>query len=250
MLTREVSGGKRVAGEQLRFGGGEGAACLTQGGQQQLGQEGMQGLGGICDSLRQVLFRLRGGLGVKQGQESLIGASPAAGNQHKGCNEREKFTVVARTVSAESVSNNACQHAGGNVLKDELVVGVAAGPVCGVGQVGFVQVPQHGFEGRGRVRLKVGAALRNPAVHGRLISDAGSLCELGARKAVGCNECGEVIARTVGAVGGPVVGGGEGSGEGGCHGGSFAEVRGELGCMVCDAGCRLRGWDVFFLRIF
>ena len=140
----------------------------------------MQGLRGICDSLRQVLFRLRGGLGVEQGQESLIGASPAAGNQHKGCNEREKFTVVARTVSAESVSNNVCQHAGGNILKDELVVGVVAGPVCGVGQVGFVQVPQHGFEGCGRIRSKVGAALLNPAVHGRFVGNADSLSELGA----------------------------------------------------------------------
>ena len=46
VLARVVSGGKRVASEQLRLGGGEGAARLTQGGQQQLGQEGVQGLGG------------------------------------------------------------------------------------------------------------------------------------------------------------------------------------------------------------
>ena len=32
VLTREVSGGERVAGQQLRLGGGEGAARLTQGG--------------------------------------------------------------------------------------------------------------------------------------------------------------------------------------------------------------------------
>ena len=32
VLTRVVSGGERVAGEQLRFVGGEGAARLTQGG--------------------------------------------------------------------------------------------------------------------------------------------------------------------------------------------------------------------------
>ena len=210
----------------------------------------MQGLGGVRDSLLQVLFRLRGGLGVEQGQEILIGAFTVAGNQHKGCNEREKFAVTTRTVSTEGLSNNTCQHAGGNVLENELVVGVVAGPVCRVGKVGFVQVPQHGFEGCGRVRLKVGAALRNPAVHGSLVSDAGSLCELGARKAVGRNECGEVVARAVGAVGGLVVSAGEGSGEGGCHGGSFAEVRGELGCMVCDARCRLKGRGAFFLRIF
>ena len=180
VLTREVSGGERVAGQQVRLSGGEGATRLTQGGQQQLSQEGVQGLGGVLDSLLQVLFRLRGGLGVEQGQESLIGARPAAGNQHKGCNEREKFTVVTRTVSAEGLSNNACEHAGSNVLEDKLVVGVIAGPVCGVGKVGFVQVPQHGFEGRGGIRRQVGAALLNPAVHGSLVSDAGSLSELGA----------------------------------------------------------------------
>ncbi|CNI64664.1 Uncharacterised protein [Mycobacterium tuberculosis] len=32
VLTRKVSGGKRVAGQQLRLGGGEGAARLAQGG--------------------------------------------------------------------------------------------------------------------------------------------------------------------------------------------------------------------------
>jgi len=210
----------------------------------------VQGLGGVRDSLLQVLFRLRGGLGVEQGQESLIGASPAAGNQHKGCNEREKFTVTTRTVSAEGFSNNACEHAGGNVLENELVVGVVAGPVCGVEKVAFVQVPQHRLEGHGSIRSEVGAALLNPAVHGRLVSDAGSLSQLGARKAVRCNECGEVVARAVGTVGGSVVSAGEGSGEGGYHGGSFAEVRGELGCMVCDARCRLKGRGAFFLRIF
>ena len=206
----------------------------------------MQRLGGVRDSLLQVLFRFRGGLGVEQGQEILIGASPASGDQHEGRDEREKFTVVTRTVSAEGVSNNACEHAGGNVLEDELVVGIAAGPVCGVGQVGFVQVPQHGFKGHGSIRRKVGAALLNPAVHGSLVGNAGSLCELGARKAVRCNECGEVITRAIGAVGGSVVGGGKSSGEvGGCHGSSFAEVRGELGCMVCDAPGRLRVLRVF-----
>ena len=46
VLTREVSGGESVAGQQVRLGGGEGAARLTQGGQQKLGQEGVQGLGG------------------------------------------------------------------------------------------------------------------------------------------------------------------------------------------------------------
>ena len=211
----------------------------------------MQGLGGVRDSLLQGLFRLRGGLGVEQGQESLIGALPVAGNQHKGCNECEKFTVVAGTVSGESVSNNAGEHARGNVLEDVLVVGVIAGPVCGVGKVGFVQVSQHGFEGRGSIRREFGAALLNPAVHGSLVSDTGSLSELDAREAVRCNECGEVVARAVGTVGGLVVGVGKSSGEvGGCHGSSFAEVRGELGCMVCDARDRLRGRHFFSLRIF
>ena len=210
----------------------------------------MQGLGGVRDSLLQVLFRFRGGLGVEQGQESIFGGIPVAGNQHEGRNEREKLTVVARTVSTEGVSNNAGEHVCGNVLEDKLVVGVVAGPVCGVRKVGVVQVAQHGFEGRGRIRSEVGATLRNPAAHGSLVGNAGSLSELGARKAVRRNERGEVVAGAVGAVGGLVVSVGEGSGEGGCHGGSFAEVRGELGRMVCDAGCRLRGRGAFFLRIF
>ena len=208
MLARVVSGGKRVAGEQLRLSGSEGAARLTQGGQQQLGQEGVQGLGGVRDSLLQVLFRLRGGLGVEQGQESLIGASPAASNQHKGCNEREQFAVTTRTVGAERFSNNAGEHAGGNVLEDELVIGVIAGPVRGIGQVGVVQVAQHRLERRGCIRGEVGAALLNPAVHGSLVGNTGSLSDLDTRKAVGCNECGEVVARTVGTVGGLVVGAG------------------------------------------
>ena len=137
------------------------------------------------------------------------------------------------------------EHARGNVLEDELIVGVGAGPVGGVGQIGFVQVAQHGLKGRGRVRGEVGAALLNPAVHGSLVGNAGSLSQLGARKAVRCNELGEVVAGAVGTVGGLVVGAGEGSGKsagevGGCHGGSFVEVRGELGCMVRDARLRAR----------
>ena len=56
VLTREVSGGEHVAGQQVRLSGGEGAARLTQGGQQKPGQEGVQGLGGVRDSLLQVLL--------------------------------------------------------------------------------------------------------------------------------------------------------------------------------------------------
>ncbi|CNJ62476.1 Uncharacterised protein [Mycobacterium tuberculosis] len=89
VLTRVVSGGEHVAGEQLHLVGGEGAARLTQGGQQKFGQERVQGLGGVRDSFLPGLFCFCGGLGVEQGQESLIGAIPVAGNQHEGRNECE-----------------------------------------------------------------------------------------------------------------------------------------------------------------
>ena len=193
-----------------------------------------------------MLFRLRGGLGVEQGQEDLFGAIPVAGNQHEGRDKREQFAVITRTVGTEGVSNNAGEHAGGNVLEDELVVGVVAGPVDGVGQVGFIQVAQHGFEGHGHICGKAGAALLNPAVHGRFVSDTGSLSELGTRETVRCNECDEVVAGAVGTVGGLVVGAGKSAGEvGGYHGGSFADLWGELGCTVCDARDRLTGWRIF-----
>ena len=83
VLARVVSGGERIAGQQACLVGGEGAARLTQGGQQKFGQERAQGLGGVRDSLLQVFVCLRGGLGVEQGQESHR-CHPSSGQSVRG----------------------------------------------------------------------------------------------------------------------------------------------------------------------
>ena len=66
---------------------------------------------------------------------------------------------------AHTCENKTAQHRrhAAKLTATTQVVGVIARPICGVGKVGSIQVPQRGFQGRGSIRREVGAALLQPS---------------------------------------------------------------------------------------
>ena len=85
-----------------------------------------------------------------------------------------------RVIGAESGGYDAGEHARGDIFEDVPVVGVAAGPLFGVGKVRLVQVAQDGREGHGGALREVGAALFDPGVDGGFGGDADGFGELDA----------------------------------------------------------------------
>ena len=181
--TCVVSSGEGVTGEQLRFVGGEGAGGCAECGYKQFGKDGVQSFMGYVNSLLQVFFAGYAGFGgVEESEEGFLGTLPVAGEGYEDGNERKEFAVVAavRVIGAESGGYDAGKHACGNVFEDVLVVGVATGPLFGVGKVRLVQVAQDGREGHRGALREIGAALFDPGVDGGFGGDADGFSKLDA----------------------------------------------------------------------